>query len=759
MARGWQVLILHDVATGRCSCLDPHTGLRADGKPCKPESWGKHPRGDNWTAAGISDLAVLSQRLTARPFANLGILTGPASGVWVLDVDPRHGGDRALAELEAQFGRLPTTHTVRTGSGGWHLYFTLPVDFTPRNGNRLPVGLDVRGAGGQVVAPGSVTGVGRYEVLTDVAPVAAPEWLLEFIRPRAVTEPSAGRVGAPGALDWAQTAPGVTDGPQSQRYRAYAASAVERELERLRRAMPGERGRMAYEVACNLIEISNSPWAGLHISTARAAFGSAAEVASLMGGGFDLAEAAQSWGSAARKVGWAARAEPAEPELRGVVPNIAFGPGVPPFAAGHAPAGPGSGIPNFAFGPSGGFAVPGQRIGEQVGAAPVAMTEAERTAALFDFRVGEELLKMRVREEARRQLAAAGTDHAAAVERLRAALLRADQLDDIPELEPLVDGWLSRDTVARISGAPGSGKSFVVLDIAGCVGAGLEWQGHATRAGHVVVLVAEGARGIRKRRDAWESHYGRKMEGVTFLPVPVQAVGPEWAAFVQIVAELHPSLVVLDTQARITVGVQENDASDMGRFVEAVEALRRATGACVLLVHHTGAAESDRARGSTAVNGAMQTEIIVKRTSRSGLTMSNGKQKDDAASDDLKLTMTVVQLEPGLDGAARSSLVLTTGATSAADAITAREKINRVMAEVFYTGRGGTKAEVRQVVVGERKLMVNSTFYEAWNELVHQGNIAQVEGGQSFRHVPVEDRADLMTPAAGGGFLVDIVGK
>lgn len=753
MARGWQVLILHDVAAGRCSCLDPATGLRADGRPCKPESWGKHPRGDNWTTAGVSDLAVLGQRLTARPFANLGILTGPASGVWVLDVDPRHGGDRALAELEAVHGRLPVTYTVRTGSGGWHLYFTLPVDFTPRNGNRLPVGLDVRGAGGQVVAPGSVTGIGRYELLTDTTPVPAPGWLLDFIRPKAVTEPSAGSSYPGTAPGWAQTAPGVTDGPQSQRLRAYAVSAVESELERLRQAVPGNRGSTAFAVACNLIEFANSPWAGLHIGTARAAYDAAAEVAALHGGPFDAAEAAQSWNSAAREVAWKGRAEPAEPQLRGVVPSI-------PFAAAqvhdHFGPGPGqsvgSGIPNFAF------TVPEQRAGEQAGAAPV-MTEAERQHALFDFRVSEELLKMRVREEAKRQLAAAGTDHAAAVERLRGMLLSARQLDDIPEAEPVVDGWLTLDTVARISGAPGSGKTFVTLDIAGCVGAGIEWQGHATRAGHVVVLVAEGARGIRKRRDAWEKHYGRDMEGVTFLPVPVQTNGPEWAAFVQVVAELRPALVVLDTQARITVGVKENDASDMGVFIDAVERLRQATGACVLLVHHTAGADSERARGSTTVNGAAHTELIVKRTGARELTVRSSKQKDEGDGEDLKLTMSVVDLGTGPDGRARSSLVLTTAPLAGAEGITARERINRVMAEVFHTGRGGTKAEVRQVVVGERKLMVNSTFYEAWNELVHHGNVAQIEGTQSWRHVPVDDRAELMTPATGGGFLAAISGK
>jgi len=157
--RGWRVIALHDYATGACSCRDAQY--------CK--SPGKHPVLERWQDLHLGSVPEVYAAWAARPAANVGIVTGPASGIWVLDVDPLHGGDAALAALELAHGALPRTYTVRTGSGGLHLYWSLAgVDFdlTNRRGT-LPVGLDVRGRGGFVVAPPSVSGRGAYVVLGD----------------------------------------------------------------------------------------------------------------------------------------------------------------------------------------------------------------------------------------------------------------------------------------------------------------------------------------------------------------------------------------------------------------------------------------------------------------------------------------------------------------------------------------------------------------------------------------------------------------
>jgi len=115
--------------------------------------------------------------------ANIGMATGEASDLIVVDVDPKHGGIASLEELERKHGKLPTTLTVRTPSGGFHLYFRYVEGITNSPGG-LPEGIDVRGEGGYVLVPPSV----GYS-WEDRSPVAdAPDWLLELIRERKPTE-------------------------------------------------------------------------------------------------------------------------------------------------------------------------------------------------------------------------------------------------------------------------------------------------------------------------------------------------------------------------------------------------------------------------------------------------------------------------------------------------------------------------------------------------------------------------------------------
>ncbi|MGH8792627.1 MAG: AAA family ATPase, partial [Stackebrandtia sp.] len=221
---------------------------------------------------------------------------------------------------------------------------------------------------------------------------------------------------------------------------------------------------------------------------------------------------------------------------------------------------------------------------------------------------------------------------------LRAALVDTHGLDAVPRPAPVVDDILYADSTAWLIGPPGNGKSFVALDVAGCVATGQPWQGRPVKPGPVVYLVAEGLWGVRDRVRAWEAANNRAMTGVQFLPVAVQASQPApWAALVELVADLAPALVVLDTQARITVGAEENSAKDMGIFVEAVERLRKAGGCCVLTVHHTG--RSGTLRGSTALEGAATT-IIATAKEDDLVTMECHKQKDAPPFEPVELRLT-----------------------------------------------------------------------------------------------------------------------
>lgn len=121
----------------------------------------KYPRGfPNWQTVGTTDLATIDAWWTTNPDHGIGILTGPESGIFVLDVDVADGkaGDETLHDLERLWGDLPATPTVRTGSGGLHYYFAWPTGADIRNSasGTLGPGLDIRGAGGFVVAPPSI---------------------------------------------------------------------------------------------------------------------------------------------------------------------------------------------------------------------------------------------------------------------------------------------------------------------------------------------------------------------------------------------------------------------------------------------------------------------------------------------------------------------------------------------------------------------------------------------------------------------------
>lgn len=120
------------------------------------------------------------------PDANIGVVTGEVSNLIVLDVDPKHGGDIALKQLERCYSPLPPTVEAVTGGGGRHFYFTHP-GFLTRNRAGLAQGVDLRGDGGYIVAPPSIHPSGRpYQWASghgpdEIALAPLPRWLLTTI--------------------------------------------------------------------------------------------------------------------------------------------------------------------------------------------------------------------------------------------------------------------------------------------------------------------------------------------------------------------------------------------------------------------------------------------------------------------------------------------------------------------------------------------------------------------------------------------------
>ncbi len=135
-----------------------------------------------------------------------------------------------------------------------------------------------------------------------------------------------------------------------------------------------------------------------------------------------------------------------------------------------------------------------------------------------------------------------------------------------------------------------------------------------------------------QRVDAWLSQYVREpdIDGATFLTVPVNLHGDSAAvdALLALVNRDEYKLVVIDTLARSMDGADENAAKDMGLVIATAERIKRVSGACVLLVHHSGY-DATHARGSTALRGACDIEIEAKRAD-DAVKLTSRKQKNRA---------------------------------------------------------------------------------------------------------------------------------
>lgn len=173
--RAWKVFPLHSVVNGACTCGKP--------KCARP---GKHPLTPNGLKDGTTDETTIRRWWEEAPLANIGVVTGPESGMWMFGPDGDQG-IKALADLEHTHGPLPETPRSRSGGGGRHYLFAWPPTGKINNAVDLNgLKIDVRGKGGFFVAPPSAHvsgGTYAWEIGPGTMQLApAPEWLLSLVQ-------------------------------------------------------------------------------------------------------------------------------------------------------------------------------------------------------------------------------------------------------------------------------------------------------------------------------------------------------------------------------------------------------------------------------------------------------------------------------------------------------------------------------------------------------------------------------------------------
>lgn len=234
-----------------------------------------------------------------------------------------------------------------------------------------------------------------------------------------------------------------------------------------------------------------------------------------------------------------------------------------------------------------------------------------------------------------------------------------------PSPEWRVEGLLPVGALSMIYAPQEQFKTFFALDLALSVACGCEFHGRTVKQGPTIYVLGEGRGGLKNRILAWMTeHDVTSVDGSFFVLESVQFKRPDDVKALRAQIDAHnvrPAMIVIDTFARNAVGVDENDAKDVGEWIDAVTALQHELRVDVVALHHAQKGSSDggavRERGSSAFIGAVDTVIRLKREDKK-IQVICEKQKD--AEHFRKFTVAVKVISLGMNeyGQPASSCVL-----------------------------------------------------------------------------------------------------
>ena len=204
-------------------------------------------------------------------------------------------------------------------------------------------------------------------------------------------------------------------------------------------------------------------------------------------------------------------------------------------------------------------------------------------------------------------------------------------LKNLPPVEWLVEGFIPKGSLVTLYGNPGTGKSFMALDLCMCIGLEKPWLGEfRVQQGHTLYLPVEGVPGLGQRIRAFEEAHGVDCPDNFWYCTDFESLqhpDPTRRLLLGLQQTLPepPKLIVVDTLSRAMLGAEENSARDANIALSHIDRMRR-EGSTVLLIHHTSKT-TDTERGSTAIRGACDTMLLMKKDD-DRLVLRVDKQRD-----------------------------------------------------------------------------------------------------------------------------------
>jgi hypothetical protein len=321
--------------------------------------------------------------------------------------------------------------------------------------------------------------------------------------------------------------------------------------------------------------------------------------------------------------------------------------------------------------------------------------------------------------------------------------------------------WLARhyieaNALSVLFGEPGAGKSFLALDLGLSIATGTQWHQQRVRQTPVVYLCGEGWGGLQRRMHAWGDWHQVDWRASPFaltkraIPLSnrqaVEALKRDLDAIIERLGDA-PGLFIVDTLARNFGGGDENSTKDMSLFIDHVGAyLMDAYKAAVMLVHHTGHGDKQRARGSSSLKGAVDAEYFVTKGQTGLVELSGLKMKDAPLPETLYFAMRAVDL--GVrdeEGEALTSVVPLAVASPAETTLKpapsrerapAQGQVLDLLRELYARNKANLKAsgfdpsgarvpvdEWRNEAIERRLVSTRQNFFRLKSALVEQGAV------------------------------------